>query len=110
MHLLKKIATIAVCAIALIAVLPTPAQASVSDCPYGTVCIWDDSFGVMLDSYWSGPGTCHNLNSADNDKANSFYNRLSTRHVQFYRDANCTGTLLRDWNGSTGPFAAGYYS
>lgn len=87
-----------------------PAWAAASNCPQGTLCAWDDSnFNVMLFSHVQSPGTCYNV--PGNDRANGFYNRMaSPRHVQFYKDANCTGPLLRDWNGNHGPFGPGALS
>lgn len=105
---MKKIATVftaIVTALGFAVAIGSPAYAAASSCPYGTVCIWDDSgFTILIDQHWSSPATCYNLATADNDKAAAFYNRLSIRRIQMYRDRDCTGALLRNWNGSSGPF------
>ena len=85
-----------------------PAHASLSECPVGTVCGWDTSnFTGMLFSHTRSGGSCYNV--PFNNRANSFYHR-TYRGVQMYKDANCTGPLLRDWNGNTGPFRPGHLS
>jgi hypothetical protein len=95
-----------VLALGLSVAMAAPAQAAASDCPANRVCYWDDSgWVVLLESIWRAGGVC--VNVAFNDRANGFRNNLS-KHVQMYKDAGCTGPLLRNWQGSTGPFPPGH--
>jgi peptidase inhibitor family I36 len=106
---------------------PAPVQASLSSCTFNFVCLWDgDNYetGTFLGQWQSGRGTCVNLPSLVNDKANSFYNHMDPepvtgvgRHMQLYRDINCTGYALRVnvrcSSGCTwwaGPYPASYHN
>lgn len=110
----KFVATLAVITlgVGLGVAVAAPAYASASDCPSGYVCIWDNSnFTGLIVTKFQSPGTCYTLTSSQTNRGNAFYNRLTNgKHVQMYRDNSCTGSLLREWNGSTGPFAAGFLS
>lgn len=93
------------------AVAAAPAQAAYSDCTVGYVCLWNDSGGVGFPSLVRNdpPGTCYNVPTFWNDKMDSFSNRLLFgKHVQFYKDANCTGHLMHQQNNnrSSGPFGS----
>ena len=111
-HRIVAAAVAAVVGLGLGVVAAAPASAAASDCPNGQVCLWDDSnFNTMLVAVARTPGSCYNLPSNLNDRANGFYNRLlGGKHVQMYKDVNCTGPLLRNWGGSTGPFPVGEVS
>lgn len=81
----------------------SPAQAAYSECPVNWVCLWNNPNGVNLILVAArSPGTCHNITGYADNSADSFYNHLSSRHVQFYRGANCTSALLRThiWQGN----------
>jgi hypothetical protein len=95
-----------VVAAAFVLVAGAPAQASTSECVPDTVCVWNTgSYTGLLVTVWKPPGTCYNLPAAANDRAETFYNHLQERHVQFYKDANCAGHLLhRNTDCSQGPF------
>lgn len=90
----------------------TPAQANYDNCD-NRVCLYDDiNGGSFLYGVYAGPGTCVNIPSPVNDRADSFYNALftSARHAQFYQNANCTGHAMHDttgFGGTTQPFPAG---
>jgi hypothetical protein len=85
----------------------TPAHAVWTDCRTAEVCLFDD---------WNGNGAihripvmprgyCYNVPTSFNDRANSAYNRMITRWVQFYTNAGCTGHLLHsNVDCSGGPF------
>lgn len=93
-------------------VVANPAHAAYSNCPLGNVCIWDglNGSGSPMYVHSGAPGTCINLPSSVNNRAESFYNHLSglNRAVQFYDGSGCTGTLLRrQSNGSGGPHFSG---
>lgn len=108
-------ATLALAVVLVAAVAPTtPASAimplALSDCSYGTVCLWDNAnITGLLVSHYGAPGTCYNLPASANDKAEFFYNHLADgHHFQAYRDANCSGPCLRrNDTGSCGPFQDG---
>jgi hypothetical protein len=105
----RRLAVLAAVLLTAVGLVATPAQASgLADCPGGYVCAWDNSDWTGLLFRIAGlSGTCHNVPSGTNDRANAFMNhRNDLKHVQMYKDANCTGPLLRNWNGWTGPFPA----
>lgn len=109
--MLKRIGAIVggvVLALGFVVTVATPAQAARADCWYGYVCLWDngDYTGTIHRIPASPLGYCYNIpaGSGFNDRAESFYNRLATRHVQFYRDRDCTGHLQhRQSDCFTGP-------
>jgi len=95
-----------VAALGLTAVTAGPASASWDACIPDRVCLWDgnDATGTFLFMQLWAPGTCVNVITSINDRANSFRNRMSAgRGVQFYRDANCTGHAMHHTNGYGGP-------
>lgn len=87
-----------------------PAWAAFADCWVGYVCLWNNpSAGGSIYRIPVEPrGTCHNV-VGFNDIADSAYNRMTTRYVTYYKDANCTGHALHDdYDGcSDGPFPPG---
>lgn len=93
-----------------VAVTAAPAYANYDNCPTGVVCLYDgpDGTGTLLFHEWHPAGTCRNLASSVNDRADSFYVRLGGgKHAQFYWDANCGGHRLHDIGLSSGPFGNG---
>jgi len=88
----------------------TPAHAAYTDCPLNFVCLFlnRDGGGGYIVNIYQAPGTCYNVPSSANDRATSYVNRLSsTRSMQVYRNANCSGHALHKDNGfggSTQPF------
>ena len=108
---MKRIMTAMAIVLALVGVqlmTQSPALANYDNCPTGLVCLYDgpDGTGTLLFHEWHSPGTCWNLASSVNDRADSFYVRLGGgKHAQFYWDANCAGHRLHDVNLSSGPFA-----
>jgi hypothetical protein len=82
------------------------ANASWSQCWIGHVCIWDINSGsgtLLYSAHAQPPGTCQNIPSSAEDRANSFYNHMNNgRHVQFYGGDNCSGHALHKNDGSGG--------
>lgn len=104
----RKIAALLVglaVALGLTGVAASPAQAAYNDCWTGYFCLFDnpDGNGLLLFAAWSQPGTCINVPTSANDRADSYINRLGVRYAQVYRDANCTGHALHKTNGFGGP-------
>lgn len=88
-------------------VASAPAQAAYTDCSVGYVCLFDgyNGTGAMHPIPVSPRGYCYNVPTSFNDRANSAYNRMTTRWVQFYTNAGCTGHLLHSAvDCSGGPF------
>lgn len=93
-------------------VAAVPAQAAWSDCPSMYVCLFDniDGGGPPLNIVYRSPGTCYNLTS-NNDRADSVFNDLGNGHgVQVYRDAGCTGGVLKTANYGIDPIPALHHS
>jgi hypothetical protein len=88
-----------------VVVIAAPAHAAYSDCWTGNFCLFDgnDGSGQLLFSTSAPRGTCVNIPTNENDRANSYINRLGVRYAQVYRDANCTGHGLHKTNGFGGP-------
>lgn len=86
-----------------VVVAAAPAQASVTDCLSGKLCLWDDiNYNGPLYMY-SGSTSCYNLIS-QNDHASSAKNRTS-RTVRLYLNANCSGNYQELYtNESWGDF------
>jgi Peptidase inhibitor family I36 len=103
--------------VGLTSAVASPAQAALSDCWYGYVCMWAENGGPAytgtIHRIPAMPlGYCYNIPSGSgfNDKADYFANELATRHVQFYRDRDCTGHLLhRQSDCWQGPFRGQTY-
>jgi hypothetical protein len=73
-----------------------PAQAALSDCPSGYMCIWTStnftgsrfqySYGTLVDSYHNGI----RLTSGISNHGYSFYNKLGTGlEINIYDSVNC---------------------
>lgn len=80
-----------------VAVAATPAQAAYSNCSNQYVCAFYGYSGGLpvLFTVYRSPGTCYNLDPADNDQASSIANHLANHHaIQVYRDGGCTGGHL----------------
>jgi hypothetical protein len=96
--------------VGIVTLTPAAAHASYSDCTTGYVCLWQNDGGSGFPSLvvQQAGGTCYNVPTYWNDKMNSFSNRLLYgKHVQFYKDANCTGHLLhRQLDRTNGPFGS----
>jgi hypothetical protein len=73
----------------------TPAYASLSECASGWVCLYDNAnFSVKILSTFGNRGTCVNIPSYANDRADSFYNKLNNgTSIRIYQDANCVNEL-----------------
>jgi hypothetical protein len=116
----KVLAVTAVVALnlALMVWVESPAQAAFTDCPAGNVCLWSAAnYTGILDIVHRAPGTCYNIPSMYNDRADSFYNHLGTgKHVQFYRHVDCNPDRFNthpsphhDTTEWAGPFPDGYH-
>jgi hypothetical protein len=105
------LATAAV-ALGLAVAVQAPAQAAWSDCPSMYVCLFDngDGGGPPLNVVYRSPGTCYNLTS-NNDRADAVFNDLGNGHgVQVYRDAGCTGGVLKTADYGSDPIPALHHS
>lgn len=106
----RKIATwfgVLAVGLGLAVAVGAPARASLSECPSTFVCIWTNTnFNGFLIGVHFEPGTCYTV-WPENNQADSFYNHLTSKHVQFYEGVGCVGRLLKGVGLGSGPFAAG---
>lgn len=95
-----------------VAVSASPVHAAIGDCPSGRACMWSgfDFVGTIwaVSSAVAPPGSCVPVGSVFNDRAASYYNHRSDKHVSFYKDAGCTGLRLNR-SGPVRPGGAGNF-
>lgn len=90
------------------AAMVTPANASLSDCNSGHMCIWgNNDYLWMLSERTGGSSTITNLTGDNNNQNDSWSNKNSTYKGAAYNGANGTGectTMPESTNVSNIPF------